>query len=350
MRNPNGYGSVYKLSGRRRKPWVARKTINWDFDVNTGKCSPVYEFIGYYKTQKEANIALANYNENPFDLVNNTLTFSEVYDRWSNEYFEKISESGINGYKLSYKLCEKLYNMKFIEIRLGHLQKVVDESGKNRPTLKKLKTLFNLMYDYAVIHDIVTTSAREKVRYLDISKTGNPNAYNRTRFSDNEIKTLWSSKDSDIYCSVVLMLIYTGARIGELLNLKKSDVNIKEKWFYVEASKTDAGIRYVPIADKILPFFEYWMSRDCKYLICTEDNKKMSYDKFYGVHWKKIMENLKLNHTPHDARHTCISLLTEKKVDARHIKQIVGHKGRDLTEKVYTQISIDVMLEAINKI
>lgn len=32
MRLPNGFGSVYKLSGNRRKPWVARKTTGWTFD------------------------------------------------------------------------------------------------------------------------------------------------------------------------------------------------------------------------------------------------------------------------------------------------------------------------------
>ncbi len=29
---PNGYGSVYKLSGNRRKPWVAAKTFGWILD------------------------------------------------------------------------------------------------------------------------------------------------------------------------------------------------------------------------------------------------------------------------------------------------------------------------------
>ena len=32
MRLPNGYGSVYKLSGKRRKPWAARVTTGWTFD------------------------------------------------------------------------------------------------------------------------------------------------------------------------------------------------------------------------------------------------------------------------------------------------------------------------------
>ena len=32
MKLPNGFGSVYKLSGRRRRPWVAAKTFGWEFD------------------------------------------------------------------------------------------------------------------------------------------------------------------------------------------------------------------------------------------------------------------------------------------------------------------------------
>lgn len=57
MRNPNGYGSVYKLSGRRRKPYAARITLG--FKPENGH--PIYKFIGYYKTRAEAERALAEY-------------------------------------------------------------------------------------------------------------------------------------------------------------------------------------------------------------------------------------------------------------------------------------------------
>lgn len=77
-----------------------------------------------------------------------------------------------------------------------------------------------------------------------------------------EIKTLWDAQKSNQYLSVVLMLIYTGVRIGELLNLEKKDIHLDERWFYVKESKTDAGIREVPIAEKIVPFFEYWMQKE----------------------------------------------------------------------------------------
>lgn len=162
---------------------------------------------------------------------------------------------------------------------------------------------------------------------------------------------LWAAKDSNIYMSVVLILIYTGLRIGELLDLKKEDVHLNERWFYVRESKTDAGIREVPIAEKIVPLFEYWLQRDCGYLICTPENEHFLYRNYYDSYWTPLMNSLSLDkHRPHDTRHTCISLLTEAGVDERIIKKIVGHKGQGVTETVYTHIELPYKLEAINKI
>ena len=63
------------------------------------------------------------------------------------------------------------------------------------------------------------------------------------------------------------------------------------------------------------------------------------------------MEPIKMKHTPHDTRHTCISLLTKVDVNPTTIKKIVGHKGAmSLTEKVYTHMDYQTLLDAIKKI
>lgn len=349
MKLPNAYGSVYKLSGKRRNPWVARKTVGWKQIPEKLRAYPIYEYIGYYPTKSEALQALASYNEDPYNLHAKTITFEEVYAKWSNEYFETIKNS--NGYKAAYKTSEPLHNMKFQDIKLDHLQKVVDTSGKNTPTLKTLKNLWGLMYDYAVIHEIVPPDKREMVRYVDISKPGNPNSFDRKPFSKKEIKTLWDAQESNQYLSVVLMLIYTGVRIGELLDLEKKDIHLDERWFYVKESKTDAGIREVPIAEKIVPFFEYWMQKECDHLICTPDEEPFQYRNYYDSYWIPLMKDLNLSkYTPHCTRHTCISLLTEAGVDERVIQKIVGHKGQNVTQVVYTHLDLPIKLEAINKI
>ena len=63
------------------------------------------------------------------------------------------------------------------------------------------------------------------------------------------------------------------------------------------------------------------------------------------------MEQLGYDQTPHCTRHTYISMLTEAHVDQTMIKKIVGHSGAmTLTERVYTHLDIETLVEAINKI
>lgn len=365
MKLPNGYGSVYKSSGKRRCPYRAIVTEGWQLDKDAGKWKQKRKTVGYYATKNDAMVALAEYNKSPFDLETSKITFAEIYNRWSDEHFPTISDSNIKGYKASYKLCEPITRKRFVDITLDDLQYLVDVSGKNTPTLRKLKSMLGLVFKYAVIHDIIPPD-RNKVQYLDIKKAGNPNAYNRTRFSKQEISTLWNQKDGNIYINVVLMLIYSGVRISELLDLKKENVNIKERWFDVTASKTDAGIRKVPINKKVLPFFEHWYNKnDCEYLISTPEGEHFGYRNYYDSYWIPLMIQLKMGefviekdkkepvykgHRPHDCRHTCVSLLVESGVDDRMVKKIVGHKGQGVTQQVYTHLDIDALVDAIDRI
>ena len=54
MKLPNGYGSVTKLSGNRRKPYLARVTLGWITDEQTGKTVQNRVPLGTFKTKKEA--------------------------------------------------------------------------------------------------------------------------------------------------------------------------------------------------------------------------------------------------------------------------------------------------------
>lgn len=349
MKNPNGYGGITKLSGNRRNPWRVRKTDGWE--IVGEQIKQKFITIGYYPTRQDAMIALAEYNKDPFDLHLAEITFAEVYDKWSDIHFEKVSHSNVQGYKAAYILCSTLEKMRMVDIKLDHLQKVVDASGKNTPTLKKLKILWGLMWDYCVMHEILPQDKRDMVRYVDITKAGNPNAYNRKPFNKKEVQAVWKWKDTNEYFDIILMLIYSGCRISEILDLKKVNVNLEEKWFDIVAAKTKAGIRKVPINEKILPFFEYWMTKnDCEYLLSTPDGQHFNYRNYYDSYWTPLIEQMGMNHRPHDTRHTCVSLLAAAGVDERLVKKIVGHKGQGVTETVYTHFEIDELLDAINQI
>lgn len=350
MRLPNGYGSVIKLSGKRRNPYLVRKTAGWHYDKEKDKHVQDYLIIGYAPTKSDGLQMLAEFNKNPLDLLNAKTTFQEVFEKWSEGKFPTISKSNINGYNASYKLCGVLYKKAFREIRLADLQYVVDNCGKNYPTLRKLKVLFGQMYSYAMKNDICYKDYSE---FVDIVKykNRNPNKMDRNKFTKDDIKRFWELKD-DKYYQTILMLIYTGVRISELLNLKKKDVFLDKQYFEVLSSKTENGIRKVPIADKILPFFKSWYhDTDSEYLLHTENGEQFKYRNYYDSYFLPLMKNLGLEQTPHCCRHTCISMLAEAKVDQTTIKKIVGHSGAmTLTEKVYTHLDIEELINAINKI
>ena len=272
MRLPNGYGGVVKLSGNRRRPYAARITTGWHQDDNTGRKIQHYQILGYASTRSEALQILARYNEYPIDGASLKLTFSDIYQRWSEEKFPTTSESNIKGYRAAYAICEDIADVPFRNLRLDDLQRVVDHCGKNYPTLKKLRVLFNQLYDYAMKHEIVVKDYSEFVNIVKY-KDRNPNKAERDRFSQEEIQMVWEHQN-DRYYQTVLMLLYNGVRVSELFDLKKEHVHLNEQYFDVVDSKTENGIRNVPIADKVLPFYEGWYHdcSQCEYLIHTLDS------------------------------------------------------------------------------
>ena len=338
------------MSGKRRRPYVVKKTVGWHYDEVKDKMIQDQMTIGYAATRAEGLQMLAEYNNNPFDLKASKVTFQEVYERWSKEKFPTISHSNVKGYEASYKVCSTLYKKVFRDMKLVDLQTVVDTCGKNYPTLKKLKSLFSQLYEYAMKNDICSKDYSE---FVDIMKykDKNPDKRDHNKFTKKEIERLWTLA-GDPYYQIVLMLIYNGCRISEFLDLKKEDVHLDEQYFDVIASKTENGLRKVPIADKLLPFYKAWFGGSkCEYLLHTPDHKHFDYRNYYDSYFTPLMEQLGFDHKPHDTRHTCISLLTEADVNPTSIKKIVGHSGAmSLTERVYTHLDIETLVEAINKI
>lgn len=98
MRKPNGYGSIKKLSGNRRRPYVFLVSVE-------GKQKP----ISYFCTQAEAEIYAAEYNKKHTSKIlhGHQITFSELYYRWLPFHIDKYqpSKSTINSYQNSYKHC-----------------------------------------------------------------------------------------------------------------------------------------------------------------------------------------------------------------------------------------------------
>ena len=369
MKLPNGYGSVHKLNDKkRRKPWRARITIGYVYDEEKDRQIRQYKTLGYYETKQQALQALATYNENPYDLDTDKITFSECYEKWTEDYFQKITPSAKRTVESAYKYCSSLYDMRMKDIRTYHLKGCMDDGyiipevgkdkGKKRfasaNTKSRMKSMFNLLFDYALEHEItVANYARNFSLDDDTLKEKEKNKKKKIPFTNDEIKTLWDNSNFG-FTDMILIQLYSGWRPQELAILKISDVDLNND-IIIGGLKTEAGKnRSVPIhpliKDLVKKRYDEAIKLDSEYLfndINSQTGINMTYDK-YRKRFMKVMEKCKMNHSPHECRHTFITIAKSNNMDEYILKMIVGHEIGDITEKVYTHRTIEQLKNEMN--
>lgn len=337
MKNPNGYGTVFKLSGIRRRPYAIQVTVGYD---DNGK--QIRKFVSYHTSKKEALEALADYNKNNIKYTNK-VTFRQIYNIWSAKKFDEVGESAIKLYELAYKHCTELHNLAISDIRTKDLQQVVDQLEDKYDMKKKLKYLISQIFDYAMKNDLIV---RDYSKYIELGKK--TKKIERTVFTELEIKKLWDNLDME-FVDTVLILIYTGFRIGELLNVKIKDINLENNYI-IGGSKTEAGKnRLVPLHKKIIPLvINRIKNNSSEYLIPNFKNNKMTYSNYHREKFEPLMKALNMEHRIHDTRHTFASRLNTAGANPTAIKNIIGHAKYETTEKVYTHKDIEELKKEIN--
>jgi len=355
FRRTSGSGSVYKMPGRRRNPWVARVTTGWTRTIaKKGKRKgqeiqrQLFEIVGYYKTKQEGLDALIAYRSNPPGPKDNS-TLSEVYADWSAYKFEEIGQSTINNYKAAWKHMAPLKDMRFRDIVASHWRKILKdckEAGLGQSSLTKVHTLASMLYDHAIADNIVDRNYIKAVKLPKFDKV------EKNRFTDIEVKRIEDAAARGTpWADVILMLIYTGFRISEFLALTRFSVDL-ETQIITGGQKTEAGTgRLVPIHPKILEYVIRWLDRKGDRLICKEDGSGWTSDNFRKKYYWPALKNIKGVRPlpPHSCRHTCATMLAEAGVDPLYIKEILGHTQYAFTADNYTHPSTDKLREAISK-
>lgn len=351
MRLPNGYGSVVKLSGKRRKPYGVR--------ISTGRKKTekgyiqTYKYLEYFENQKKAYAYLADYNAGKaipeHQSFSDMPTFVQVYEEWLNfkrNLKKSPSTSTVRNYGIAFKRFEPLHQRKFTTIRTKDIQEIADTlKEKSESTVTMAKTVLSQMYGYGIKNEYCEKNYAELATW----EYTNPEEEMHSPFSENELHYLWDNKEEP-YVDVILMMIYTGMRASEFISIEKKNVNLKER-FLIGGMKTEAGTdRTIPIHDAVLPFFKRYYNQGNKYLITNMSGKALSYTNFITNYWKPAVKRMKLNHIPHDTRHTFVTLADRYKVSDLCIKLIAGHSVSDITKGTYTHKTTEELVTEINKI
>lgn len=336
MKNPNGYGCIKHLSGSRRNPWAFVVTEN-------GK----QRAKGYFPTKLEALAFQVDWNRTHDRHRLSKITFAELYLRWKPKHVEylRVTESTVKGYESAYKHCTSLYDMAVEGIKYKDLQGVIDSmQGLSYASKKKVRNLLSLTFAYARKMEYTNRDFTGLIR-IGKHKPINPHH----AISKRKINQLWKLVDSAPDVDLVLILIYTGLRNGELMALLKSDINKRQKFLRVTKSKTAAGIRIVPIHHLIWPLVEKRLASEGPYLV-NVDGKPYDYSRFART-FRRIMKLVHgEKHKPHDTRHTCATLLDGAEVNDNARKMILVNARADVTNGVYTHKTLRQLRKAIESL
>ena len=370
-RLPNGFGQISKIKNKTlRNPYRAMVTIG---KTPEGKpISKLLKPISYFPTYNDAYAALVEYNKNPYDL-DKAITVEELHDKWYGEFLEREpSISYRRTLDSAWNYCSSIKNVQVSELRTRHIKYCMDEGtyivkGKEQnasaSVKRRIKSLFNLMLDYAMEYEIVDRNyARAFNTPEKVIKEEENNKQEHIAFTDEEMETLWSHVDDTAYVDVILIQCYSGWRPQEIGLIRLEDTNIDE-WEFTGGIKSEAGsYRTVPIHPKIrhlvMRKYNDAVAKNSPYLINRAgkvNNTKTGYKLTYDNYRKKFMNvrtalGLNSEHRAHDPRIHFVTLAKKYNVDEYAIKYMVGHAITDVTEKVYTRRDADWLHREIQKI
>lgn len=323
MKLPNGFGTIVKLSGNRRRPYVVK-------EGKTGQ----QKIIGYAATKEEGLTILASYNQNPWDLDAKKVTFSELYELFLEKRTGKMSKSSISSLKSAYKHCSALYGMSYSSIKAYHMKDCIDRCNLSYSSKNAIKNLFYHLDRFAMELDIIT-----KQYSLLVESEAIPETEKKT-FTDEEVAALWENQ-YDPGVDSVLFLLYSGWRISEALDIKLTNIDLGQGTIS-GGVKTSAGKnRIVPIHSKVLPIVKKRMELSKSGYLFELSGKKVAQKYYRQYIWDPVMKKLHMEHTPHECRHTFRSRLDSAGANKKCIDLMMGHKSKDVGERVYTHKTID---------
>lgn len=358
-RLPNGYGTIRKISGNRRKPYLAGVNPRIVLNEETKKSHYDYDWIGYYEDRGKAMSSIIKYHDDPYDITSYNMTLQQLYDAFTKEHFPDLSDSRKQNIELAWSYCSALYDKKVINTKVPQLKHCINNACVVRKTktvaatdnIKGLiKSLLNLMYDYAFGElDIIQKNYARSFELTLDTDVKKPHII----FTDAEIELL--SKNLAIPGANIMYIgIYSGWRPDELCHLLLENIDLENRSF-LGGNKTEASKkRIVPIHPKIYDIVKesYEKAKAARSATLFVIGGKAVDYKAYHYRFGQVVDALGLDpdHRPHDTRHTFSTLAKRYKVDEYARRMFLGHKIKDVTDSVYTHMSLEWYLKEINKI
>ena len=178
-----------------------------------------------------------------------------------------------------------------------------------------------------------------------------PENNERTRFlSEAERTRLFASCRAshwDKLYLIVLLAITTGARKGELTNLRWNDIDFERRTAYVSTTKNGQP-KVLPLTDSVIKELQLFNNNDSGLIFASKVKEEVAY--CFTNPWKKALEDAEIKDFRfHDLRHSCATYLAQSGASLLEIADVLGHKQISVTKR-YAHLCIEHKSSLINRV
>lgn len=364
--------SFQKYTTKQGNMWLLKMDIG--INPETGKRQTTTR--RGFKTKKEAQLAAAKLEQELSSGIlinNNNLTYNDIFNQWFSQHSKTIKTSTMKSVQSKFKkhILPRFGKLKIKEINKTYCQQVINEIAETIASVNDIKIQANQVFKYAIQMDIILKNPMEHViipkRKEELITEDNQKDI-RNYWRKAEIKKFLTitKKELSLRDHVIFhLLIYTGARKGELLALTWDDIDFEEGsirlWktlfqsngkHIFQTPKTKDSKRLISLDTQTLSLLKKWRIRQMEENLAYRERNaenNIVFTRTDGTPLRLAYLNEKLNSlvkrhnfhpiTIHGLRHTHASLLFEAGASIKEVQERLGHSDIQMTMNVYTHVT-----------
>lgn len=282
-------------------------------------------------------------------LINNYLKYLEIEKRYSSKTIDNY-KIDLEFFLSFFKNDKAISDITYDDLR-NYLQFLCEKNYSNKTISRHISSLKSF-YKYLVNHNVIVNNPTELL--------SSPKASFRlpTYLNVEELDDLLNTPNRESKVGkrdiLILEMFYaTGVRLSELVNIKFSDIDFKNRMIkikgkgskdrYVFYSKECAGY----LADYLKYSRNYFESNNkCEYLFLNQHGNKLSESGIEYIMNKILKESgINVHLTPHVLRHTFATHMLNEGADLMTVKELLGHSNISTTG-IYTHVSNEQLRRA----
>ncbi|MBU4185433.1 MAG: site-specific integrase [Proteobacteria bacterium] len=256
---------------------------------------------------------------------------------------------------------DEINKLKVNRITTAKIEKWIAKRQKdsmNIATLRKVLLTFGQIISYSVRHRYISYNPIKDIeRPRDQGRNGKKKI---NILKSYEIKSFLDAVDNKKYKTLFMLAIMSGARQGELLGLKWTDIDSINNQIHIQRTfnnqawydvKTETSNRRVDLGPTMMTELKKWRLACPKcnldLVFPNEAGQPINHNNLINRHYNPALEKAGIGKLRfHDLRHTYASLMIEQGENIKYIQSQLGHSNPTVTLNVYAHLMKPVNQEA----